>query len=396
MLSAIIGGGSAIDVPQLRLSSRDQADAFLESYGYLWDLPAHRTALERYRTGAISFIEEELLADEPHVAIPQALIAESDVRQLLIEASRRPRGAGQRWACAILRVMHTLAHSESYFNQRFAREIREQILARFQRHLSVTSTDLAMGTGDDAVPLLHFEVKHSKPLRSVVLKLLQKPENVATDIFDRVGVRFVTRDRLDAIMLVHYLWSHHVVMFANIKPSRSRNTLLNLDWLGQQFERIQRQDQLRGDPQSYAEQREALRVALADQAYPDAPARGYNVFSSSAWRSIQFTCRHLVRVDNPFRSEQRYYAPGSAAAARSEPRELRFFFPFEVQILDQASYQLSRSGRASHEVYKARQRTAVKARVLGSLLSAGREVAEAQAEERPHPPDDAISGTGSP
>jgi hypothetical protein len=49
--------------------------------------------------------------------------------------------------------------------------------------------------------------------------------------------------------------------------------------------------------------------------------------------------------------------------------EVRFFFPYEVQIMDADAYERSRSGLASHEVYKARQRHAVKRRLWGSRIS---------------------------
>jgi len=55
------------------------------------------------------------------------------------------------------------------------------------------------------------------------------------------------------------------------------------------------------------------------------------------------------------------------------PSHIRFFFPFEVQITDARSYELSRSGDASHRQYKDRQRATVKERVLGRLLAQSEE-----------------------
>lgn len=63
---------------------------------------------------------------------------------------------------------------------------------------------------------------------------------------------------------------------------------------------------------------------------------------------------------NPIVKTLRVYAD------RIEPAsDIRFLFPFELQILDQPSYELSRSGLASHQVYKERQRQRVKERLFG-------------------------------
>ena len=37
------------------------------------------------------------------------------------------------------------------------------------------------------------------------MKLLHKPGSVAEELFDRVGLRFITHHRVDAIRVVHFL-----------------------------------------------------------------------------------------------------------------------------------------------------------------------------------------------
>ena len=85
------------------------------------------------------------------------------------------------------------------------------------------------GQGERAIPLKNFEVKSHKSSHSIAIKLLHKAENVAADIFDRIGVRFITPTRLDCVRVIRYLRERNVIMFANVKPSRSRNTLIDLD-----------------------------------------------------------------------------------------------------------------------------------------------------------------------
>lgn len=342
-LRAVVGGLSAIDVPHLHLADVEAAERFLECYGFDWSRSSHREELEALRASAVEFIEEELLESGEHV-LP-AVRDEEDVRALLVWASSATGTKRQLWSCAVLRVAHTLAHSRSYFNEKYGDEIRRQILARFEPHLSMNEEGLLLG---DSIHLADFEVKATKPVTSVAMKLLHKVENVAEDIFDRVGVRFVTHERFDTLLVVKYLREHNVFMFANVKPSRARNTLIDLDWLETFMSALDRAVDAgeigEGDRIDY------LREAVRNQEYPEPPQPGYNPYSAASYHALQFTCRQMIRVpDDTGRGE------------------IRFFFPFEVQVLDEESYHLSRSGFAAHDLYKARQRDAVRRRVLGSL-----------------------------
>lgn len=422
ILRAIVGGTSAIDVPSLHLRDAGEAAEFLRSYGFDTGEARQRAELEALRQEAIVLLEEELMPDPWRLEgegppldglgmvsvgerVPAAVREERDVAQLLLMASR-PAEVGdvrdvdlQRWACAILRVMHTLAHARTYFNEQFGSQIRAQILERFTPHLhgSVASGDLRLGDGADAIPLVDFEIKHTKPVRSVALKLLHKAENVATDIFDRIGMRFVTRERFDALLVVHYLRVHHVVMFANIKPSRSRNSMLDLEWLRERVEALD--EAIAAGEFDPSERRARLReLALAAPPPPEPAGAPANVFSAAGYRAVQFTCRQQIRIRDPYGHDLAGLAAEATArlgatdplAVRLRERaavhdEIRFFFPYEIQVLDQQSYAESRSGRASYQEYKARQRAAARQRVLGELLAAESPASSTPASESPPP-----------
>lgn len=376
-LGAMVGGHSAVDIPALRLRTEEHARGYLAAYGYDTSDPMERATLEQHRLEAIEFIEGELI-DPGELRVPPALREERDVARLLLLASAERRDESQRWACAILRVMHTVSHAHSSLEERYGAPIREQIIARFQPHVVEGPAGLALGTGPDAIPLSRFEVKANKSRRSTILKLLHKVENVAADIFDQVGLRFVTRERFDALLVVRYLRTNNVVVFGNVKPSRSRNTLIDMEWLRREMEdldeRVEAGDLRDGD------RLDALRASVRSLPFPPPPEGHSNPHSSTFYRALQFTARQQIRIPNPLRERLVETIAGLPDTAEAQAvastlraqldreQDLRIFFPYEVQVLDEEAWQLSRSGLAAHDVYKARQRETVRRRVLGGLL----------------------------
>lgn len=329
-LRAIVGGTSAIDVSGLQVQDLAAAEDFLECYGFRWDDPVERAELERLRVQALDFMEECLL--DPEERVPARVADEVDVRRLLLAVSEPRRPAP--WACGLLRVMHTLAHAQSDFSTHFADQIEAQVLGRFEGWIHRGDDGIFLGE----IPLESFEARARKELPSVVMKLLHKPENVAAAVFDRIGVRFVTRRRLDALLVVRFLRRHNVFMFANVKPSRSKNTLVDLARLEAVIGEFSDTD--------------ALAAEVERWPFPDADGDPSNPYSSRAYHAIQFTARQRVRVTD------------------AHGQTFRFFFPFEIQVFDAASLQEAQRGYASHTEYKERQRQAARVRVLGEALGA--------------------------
>ena len=64
----------------------------------------------------------------------------------------------------------------------------------------------------DRIDLAAFETKPKKSRDSILLKLLHKPENVAEDIFDQVGIRFVTPTLLDSLSVIQFLKDRMILM----------------------------------------------------------------------------------------------------------------------------------------------------------------------------------------
>src|SRR3990167_5569619 len=229
-MNTIIGGTSPIDMDRLFITTEESAERFLTNYGYKFSSPAERFELKKLYLRALAFIKEMFLVSERELKIPAQFEDLEDLRSLLLWVSDEKRSDERTWACAISRVMHTMAHTENSLNEEYFPQIRKQIIDRFQKHIFVdTNGKLYLGEGVERIPLIRWEVKEEKPFDSIVLKLLHKAENVAEDIFDRVGFRVVTETKMDTLLSIKYFRSHHIIMFANIKPTRSRNTLLDLD-----------------------------------------------------------------------------------------------------------------------------------------------------------------------
>lgn len=322
-------GRSFIDTKRIHIRTLDEAYRFLESYGFDLEDARDREELEELRQEAITLIQEELLDQEN---IPESVVNDRDLRHYLVAASGRGNVRQGHWYAAILRVLHTLAHSHSYLNDRYHDHIREQILGRFEPHITEREGITYLGK----LRLNSFEFRKAKTRRSVAMKLLHKAENVAADIFDWIGLRFITEYRADVLDVLAYLRNQHIVTFANIKPSRSRNSLIDLAWLDLQLSRGVPTDEIRRQMQQID--------------YPtEQTTRSDNKYSETSYHSVQITCRQRIKLED------------------GQGQRMCFFFPYEIQIMDKDSYQKSRDGLASHEEYKKRQRQAIRKRILPFL-----------------------------
>lgn len=383
-LSTIVGGRSALDLTFLRIGGPAEARRFLTRYGFDLDRPANRQELERIRAEAIGFIRGVLLHGTD-LEMP-GTFDEIPPIDLLMMAARLPDAGShaeqveQAWACAALRVMHTVAHAENYFQTHFYPEIRAAILERFvdQVQTAADGSQVLRGRTCD-VPLVRFEVKEAKPLRSAVLKLLQKEENVAYDLFDHIGVRIIVPRPADALFAVRALHEEHTIMYPNIKPTRSRNTLIDIERFGDEIGEVLSA----WESGEISEAAAAGRLANADFRPSTDPQVQWNPHSSDKYNAIQFTCRQLIRFANPL--YQRMQQAQEAVCRKLEgpllvellgtldlfgiDPEIQFFFPYEVQIMDRASFDNASKGRAAYNEYKQRQVATARRRVMPRVLS---------------------------
>jgi uncharacterized protein (TIGR04562 family) len=397
VLDIIIGGKSSIDSREgFSVTTREDADRFLLSYGFDLANPIEAAEALGHFHEAVNFIRKYFLAPENpdglRIEVPRKILELTNVRELFLYASYAAPGQQRdsqgmllkNWSCSVLKVMHTIAHIDQDLRVGYFADIQKQILDRFYRLIQRDengSLYFGHGSEDEArIPLVEFQTKPKKSRDSTLLKLLHKPENVAEDIFDRVGIRFVTTKAIDALRMVKYLKEQMVVMSPNIKPSRSRNTLIDLEsFRGDLTEALRRLDA--------GEYTEAQFQASIEEAARPPVVSPDNPHTSEFYRSIQFTCRQLIKLRNPLYADlKELKATAKQDTTCSEEisklvdkidlknlqRDVRFFYPYEVQVVDVRNHEENERGRSAHSEYKKAQLLTAMRRVMGALADASR------------------------
>lgn len=356
ILESVVGGVSALDIPRLNITSEDEARQFIAAYGYDLEDELHRDQLWTSHRRAVALIKDQLL--EEGESVPEELYDPgrlTDLTQLLMIASNRDPAAKelQKWACAILRVMHVYVHLRSDLFSAFSDDIQNQILKSFQ---DAISDDPAAGsvwlgrTADfEGIRLHKFEVKPFKTASSSVIKLLARPEKVALTLLDKLGVRFVTRTVYDSFRVIRFLIDRHIVSYPHIIPDQSNNTLFPLNVFCEVM------DELAKDPQAQelegAQIEERLLKRLEEARERAEYNQKTNEFSGKEYRFVKFINRKLITV----------------TVGENEKRQrFRFFYPYEIQVMDYNTYVANLSGPMAHDEYKARQRRRARERVLSS------------------------------
>jgi uncharacterized protein (TIGR04562 family) len=305
---------------------------------------------------AIEIMQKYIL--ERDEKIPEVISSREklqDIRRLLIYASTKDSASNtvQLWSCAILRVMHCVAHVENDLFFNYTSEIQDQIFRPLQAQVHSTEIgELVLGAKDDSdqISLEKFEMKAFKERHSMVIKTLSKPEAVAIDIFDKMGVRFVTKTVFDAFRVIRYLRVQNIICFANVMPNQSKNTLFPTNLFLETIDRFIEQKK----PVEAEEIEEKLKSLVQSDAHRAEYKEKFNPFSDSDHKVIKFICRHLMKI-------------------KTQNGVIRFFYPYEIQVMDYQTYVANLAGTASHGEYKRRQRKAAHDRVMGEIYFSPRQ-----------------------
>lgn len=391
MLDVVVGGKSALDTKNFlgSMSNIEQVNQFLKGYGL--DPNDHVAKAELFGNfqEAIQFIKRYFLKDgNPDgldLRLPNSLLMISDISQLfLLAADDTPNKKEDKlWAEVILKVMHTIVHADKDLRSNYFNIVQTQIFDRFYKYIFRSADDklfLGIKGTENIVPLVDFETKSKKTRESVIIKLLHKAENVAEELFDRVGVRFVTNSRFDTLRVIRFLLEKNIVIPHNNKPSRAINTMIDLPRFKEAHQRVIKMA-LRNNLS------EDRFVAAMERAIQECHLQGEssdrNKFTAKSYQSIQFTCRQLIEYKNPFLQEfndLRRIAKGvltddNELARRVltmdislVARDIRFFYPYEIQIVDADAFRENSQGEASHQEYKRLQVQSAMKRIFKAMI----------------------------
>jgi uncharacterized protein (TIGR04562 family) len=346
ILECVLGGISAIDIPRLEIFDLEGALQFSRTYGFNLEEPSQLEKLWSLHRRAVDLIKHELLEDDESIpeelTDPEQLV--NPAHLLIFASSKDPKDREkQKWACALLRVIHVFAHVENDVFFEFAEPIQEQVLKVFRAHLRedpVLGPILGVSSEKEQIFLKRFDVKPFKTHKSSVIKLLTKSQAVALTLTDKMGLRFVTKDIWDTFKVVRYLVQEHLVSFPNIMPDQSKNTLYPLNLF---FEVMKSLDPMSTEKEIV----EALNSKLEASTDRAQYLEKQNDFSGSEYRAFKFIARQLIQL-------------------KIADKTSRFFFPYEIQVVDYDAYVQSLSGPSSHQEYKKRQKLAARLRVLKS------------------------------
>ncbi|MCL1893461.1 MAG: TIGR04552 family protein [Holophagaceae bacterium] len=370
----VLGGHAFIDQEGLDITSRDLAHTFALNYGFDINLPNQRSQVMKTFQDAMTFLQTNIL-EETNLKIPEKIVKLQDPLDLLIWASASPRTKMAEWSCAILRIMHTLLYIDNNIFLRFLPEIQRHVFARYDRYIAQRRDGRWFLEGNYQVPLLDFRQKEGKNRDSMLLKLLHKPENVTETIYDNIGIRFVAEDLLDVLLVLRFLIDHNVFQATHIKPSRTRNLIVDPVLLEEWVDSLP-------DNFSINSLSPPERIELSEKLAQRIGRPSVNPFSSRDYSAMQLTVNTLVRLPGPGimaleKIQQIINDSGKpemldqfhVSELIRDQEEFTFFFAHEVQILEKTGFDNSRLGPASHTEYKLRQRKVVRKRLLRGLLS---------------------------
>lgn len=369
-LNAITRGVSVIDLGALALRNLRDARQFAREYGYDVEQPGVLDYLRRIQREALGFVREQFLEPGQQSLLPAEVCDDSDPLQLLVLASQRAHRFEplRLWACVLLKVMHGLFYIDNNLKLRHFAAIRQQVFAGLDEVIQIEGDRPYLSDGRICLPLVHVDRKRNKGRHSILLKLLQKPEYVAADIHDHLGVRLTLNTRIECLLALDLLRRAHLITLTNLEVSRTRNTLVDLLAAKEIFTRHRAEiDRSPGYPSALLQQMDQELAAISQRQ-----TQRDNPHSAADFQSLQFTVRKMIHLPAAAlgRPEQAPRAEDGGEALVTENGDVSFFFAYEIQLLDAASLAKSQQGAASHEAYKRRQVETARRRVLGLELLA--------------------------
>ena len=362
----ILRGGSVIDWRRLNFKDRGEIDTFLRTCLFDCQRAGDREKLRQILADSVEYLRSVY-----RYRVNEVVASPAEIHDILLIASGvGPHRKFRRIACIVLKVMHTIFHTEAR-ELLFRTPISEKDIGGLVdlRVQACASRMLA-----DGLPIREF-VGNVKARESVITKLLAKKETLAAQIFDKVRYRVVTERYEHILPVLHHL-ATNLFPFNFVLPGQTQNTLFSFKRLVEQTPELARLiPKLQHD--HLHEERELTEMRRRPGAV--------NEFSGSTYRVLNFIADVPVRLDD--------YLCTLVGAEHAPPASAQIVFqPVEFQLMDEATARENEEGENSHEVYKRRQRSKVLRRLSRGLVVPKRggeggdaEAAEAEPELEPEP-----------
>ncbi len=133
VLDVLIGGTSFLDSKEgfkNSFSGMGSVDNFVFAYGYDYEDPIENAELQGNLQEAVRFIKRYFLRPENQeglsLEMPKKLNDLLDLRELLRHAANQ-NSELRAWACAVLKVVHTISHIDRDIRTHYFTEIQKQI-----------------------------------------------------------------------------------------------------------------------------------------------------------------------------------------------------------------------------------------------------------------------------
>ena len=319
-IRVLLRGGSVVDWHRLNFADETEAEAFVRAQEIDPDEPGDLARANHVKEAAIDYLRRHF--DFP---VPKP-VAKKDIVGLLMLASSK--GHRQICACAILKVMHIIHHLEArellFLLPTADEEVFQWVEQKVYRVMA--------GALANDFPILEF-IGGRKKKDSLYTKLLSKPEVSASQIYDKVRFRIVTRSSDDVFPVLNYV-QRSLVPFNFVIPGQSTNTLLRFH--------------------DYCQSEPALARLVPDLQLPldieDGLSAIDNRFTAPSYRVVHFIADVPVRVPDNVLA----LAPEATADLGHT-----IFVQTEFQVIDRETDESNEAGDASHRAYKARQKLAV-------------------------------------
>ena len=388
LISLITEGTSALDHKHLfgSIYSLEKINDFIKGYGVDINDPVGEAELFGSFQEAMQFVNKYFLKENNpqglDLKIPPHLFTVVHIKDLLTMTSRKSAFDiyDKMWGEVILKVMHTIIHVDKDLRSNYFSIIQTQVFDRFYKHIHRENDEkLYLGSEGQKIELEDFEAKAKKTRDSVIIKLLHKEENVAEDLFDRIGVRFITKTRFDVLRIIGFLLDKSIVTPHNIKPSRSINSLIDIEGFKRRYHKT-----LKSNMRNKTSEGDFLQELEGEmkECIPAKKTDFRNQHTSSNYRSIQFTSRQLIKYKNPFLQEFQSVRQMAKEIDENDKlakmilsldnsliaRNIQFFYPYEVQILDMETHKENTKGEASHQDYKRGQIKSVIKRIFKDII----------------------------